>query len=88
MLGLSGKPQHSHGLTDNTSISPEVTFWKGGWKPLAAIGFAASFASRVLHYVGVWANRCLLYRSPSPRGGTTSTMPSSAWKSKTRSLEQ
>jgi formate dehydrogenase iron-sulfur subunit len=27
------------------------------WKPLAAIGFAATFAASVFHYVGVGPNR-------------------------------
>ena len=34
-----------------------MTFWKGVWKPLAAIGFAATFAASVFHYVGVGPNR-------------------------------
>ncbi|MDI6937008.1 formate dehydrogenase N subunit beta transmembrane domain-containing protein, partial [Serratia sp. Se-PFBMAAmG] len=34
-----------------------VTFWIGIWKPLAAIGFAATFAASVFHYVGVGPNR-------------------------------
>jgi formate dehydrogenase iron-sulfur subunit len=33
------------------------TFWKGVWKPLAAVGFAATFAASVFHYVGVGPNR-------------------------------
>ncbi|WP_273000965.1 formate dehydrogenase N subunit beta transmembrane domain-containing protein, partial [Salmonella enterica] len=32
-------------------------FWKGVWKPLAAFGFAATFAASVFHYVGVGPNR-------------------------------
>ncbi|MCG3978535.1 formate dehydrogenase subunit beta, partial [Escherichia coli] len=34
-----------------------VKFWKGIWKPLAAVGFAATFAASIFHYVGVGPNR-------------------------------
>ncbi len=43
VLRHANKPQLYHGLPDNPSISPTVTFWKGIWKPLAAVGFAATF---------------------------------------------
>ena len=45
VLHHADKPQLYHGLPANPSISPAVTFWKGVWKPLAAIGFAATFAA-------------------------------------------
>jgi formate dehydrogenase iron-sulfur subunit len=51
------KPQLYHGLPANPGISPTVTFWKGIWKPLAAVGFAATFAASIFHYVGVGPNR-------------------------------
>ncbi|MBB1219756.1 formate dehydrogenase subunit beta, partial [Klebsiella pneumoniae] len=57
VLHHADKPQLYHGLPDNPSISPAVTFWKGVWTPLAAIGFAATFAASVFHYVGVGPNR-------------------------------
>jgi len=57
VLHHANKPQLYHGLPENPSISPTVTFWKGVWKPLAAIGFAATFAASVFHYVGVGPNR-------------------------------
>ena len=53
VLHHANKPQLYHGLPENPGISPTVTFWKGIWKPLAAIGFAATFAASVFHYVGV-----------------------------------
>ncbi|MEX9542698.1 formate dehydrogenase N subunit beta transmembrane domain-containing protein, partial [Escherichia coli] len=31
--------------------------WKGIWKPLAAVGFAATFAAAIFHYVGIGPNR-------------------------------
>lgn len=57
VLHHANKPQLYHGLPENPSISSTVTFWKGVWKPLAAIGFAATFAASVFHYVGVGPNR-------------------------------
>lgn len=57
VLHHANKPQLYHGLPENPGISPTVTFWKGVWKPLAAIGFAATFAASVFHYVGVGPNR-------------------------------
>ena len=57
VLHHADKPQLYHGLPENPGISPTVTFWKGIWKPLAAIGFAATFAASVFHYVGVGPNR-------------------------------
>ncbi|TDB55714.1 hypothetical protein C5468_03595 [Photorhabdus luminescens subsp. mexicana] len=41
------------GVYDNPIISPTVTFWKDIWKPLAAVGFAATFAANIFHYVGI-----------------------------------
>ncbi|MBG6245479.1 formate dehydrogenase subunit beta [Candidatus Symbiopectobacterium sp. 'North America'] len=57
VLHHADRPQLYHGLPDNPAISPTVTFWKEIWKPLAAIGFAATFAASVFHYVGVGPNR-------------------------------
>ncbi|MDY1812975.1 formate dehydrogenase N subunit beta transmembrane domain-containing protein [Klebsiella pneumoniae] len=44
-------------LPENPEISQTVKFWKGIWKPLAAVGFAATFAASIFHYVGVGPNR-------------------------------
>lgn len=57
VLHHADKPQLYHGLPDNPTISPTVTFWKGIWKPLAAVGFAATFAAAIFHYVGIGPNR-------------------------------
>ncbi|WP_380182521.1 formate dehydrogenase subunit beta [Kalamiella sp. sgz302252] len=57
VLHHADEPQLYHGLPENPCISPAVTFWKGIWKPLAAIGFAATFAVSLFHYVGVGPNR-------------------------------
>jgi formate dehydrogenase iron-sulfur subunit len=57
VLHHADKPPLYHGLPEDPGISPAVTFWKGIWKPLAAIGFAATFAASVFHYVGVGPNR-------------------------------
>ncbi len=57
VLHHANKPQLYHGLPANPTISPTVAFWKGIWKPLAAIGFAVTFAAAFFHYVGVGPNR-------------------------------
>lgn len=57
VLHHADKPQLYHGLPENPTISPTVTFWKGIWKPLAAVGFAVTFAASIFHYVGVGPNR-------------------------------
>ena len=57
VLHHADKPQLYHGLPANPGISPTVTFWKGIWKPLAAVSFAATFAASIFHYVGVGPNR-------------------------------
>lgn len=43
VLHHADKPQLYHGSLENPTISPTVTFWKGIWKPLAAVGFAVTF---------------------------------------------
>ena len=57
VLHHADNPNLYHGLPENPEISDTVKFWKGVWKPLAAIGFAATFAASVFHYVGVGPNR-------------------------------
>ncbi len=58
VLHHTNKPQLYHGLMpENSGISPTVTFWKGVWETLAAIGFAATFPNSLFHYVGVGPNR-------------------------------
>lgn len=57
VLHHADKPELYHGLPKDRTISPTVQFWKGVWKPLAAIGFAATFAASIFHYVGVGPNR-------------------------------
>ncbi len=55
VLHHADKPQLYHGLPENPTISPTVTFWKGIWKPLAAVGFAATFAAFHLPLCGYWS---------------------------------
>ncbi|HBT51935.1 MAG TPA: formate dehydrogenase subunit beta, partial [Erwinia persicina] len=57
VLHHADRPTLYHGLPQDPAISPAVTFWKGIWKPLAAFGFAVTFAASVFHYVGVGPNR-------------------------------
>jgi hypothetical protein len=42
VLHHADKPNLYHGLPENPEISATVKFWKGIWKPLAAVGFAAT----------------------------------------------
>ena len=53
VLHHADKPNLYHGLPENPEISSTVKFWKGIWKPLAAVGFAATFAGAIFHYLGV-----------------------------------
>ncbi|MBG3090488.1 formate dehydrogenase subunit beta [Proteus terrae] len=57
VLHHADKPNLYHGLPENPEISSTVKFWKGIWKPLAAVGFAATFAGAIFHYLGVGPNR-------------------------------
>ncbi len=45
VLHHADKPNLYHGLPENPEISETVKFWKGIWKPLAAVGFAAPVSS-------------------------------------------
>lgn len=47
VLHHADKPNLYHGLPENPEISETVKFWKGIWKPLAAVGFAATFAASI-----------------------------------------
>lgn len=57
VLHHADRPNLYHGLPENPEISSTVKFWKGIWKPLAAVGFAATFAGAIFHYLGVGPNR-------------------------------
>ncbi|MBG2915382.1 formate dehydrogenase subunit beta [Proteus terrae] len=56
VLHHADRPNLYHGLPENPEISSTVKFWKGIWKPLAAVGFAATFASAIFHYLGIGPN--------------------------------
>ncbi|WP_337090803.1 formate dehydrogenase subunit beta [Proteus terrae] len=56
VLHHADRPNLYHGLPENPEISSTVKFWKGIWKPLAAVGFAATFASAISHYLGIGPN--------------------------------
>ena len=57
VLHHADKPTLYHGLPKDPAISETVKFWKGIWKPLAAVGFAATFAGAIFHYLSVGPNR-------------------------------
>jgi len=56
VLHHADKPELYHGLPKDPAISTAVTLWKGVWKPLAAIGFAVTFAASAFHFLGVGPN--------------------------------
>lgn len=56
VLHHADKPELYHGLPKDPSISPAITLWKGIWKPLAAVGFAVTFAAAAFHFLGVGPN--------------------------------
>lgn len=56
VLHHADQPQLYHGLPKDPAISPAVTLWKGIWKPLAAVGFAVTFAASAFHFLGVGPN--------------------------------
>lgn len=53
VLHHADRPELYNGLPKDPKISPLTTFWKGIFKPLAAFGFAATFAAAALHYLAV-----------------------------------
>lgn len=57
VLHHADKPGLYHGLPENPAISQTVKFWKGMWKPLAAVGFATTFAALFLHKLSIGAYR-------------------------------
>lgn len=56
VLHHADNPQLYHGLPKDPVISAAVTLWKGVWKPLAAVGFAVTFAAAAFHFLGVGPN--------------------------------
>lgn len=56
VLHHADKPGLYHGLPKNPSISTPINLWKGVLKPVAALGFIATFASLIFHYVGIGPN--------------------------------
>ncbi|QKJ49425.1 formate dehydrogenase subunit beta [Proteus vulgaris] len=56
VLHHADRPNLYYGLPENPEISSTVKFWKGIWKPLAAVGFAATFAGAMFHYLGIDSN--------------------------------
>ncbi|MDR2243782.1 MAG: formate dehydrogenase subunit beta [Burkholderiales bacterium] len=53
VLHHADRPELYSGLPKNPTISPMVRFWKGAFKPLAAVGFIAMFAAAALHYIKI-----------------------------------
>ncbi|MDQ7883115.1 formate dehydrogenase subunit beta [Atlantibacter hermannii] len=56
VLHHADNPELYHGLKADPHIDTSITLWKGALKPLAALGFMATFAGLVFHYIGVGPN--------------------------------
>ncbi|MDR1528988.1 MAG: formate dehydrogenase subunit beta [Burkholderiales bacterium] len=53
VLHHADRPELYNGLPKDPKINPLIGFWKGIFKPLAAVGFAVTFAAAALHYLAV-----------------------------------
>ena len=56
VLHHADNPELYHGLKADPHIDTSITLWKGALKPLAALGFMATFAGLIFHYIGVGPN--------------------------------
>ncbi|MFJ5481851.1 formate dehydrogenase subunit beta [Pectobacterium actinidiae] len=56
VLHHADRPSLYNNLPDEPQISTPVNLWKGILKPLSALGFVATFAGLMFHYIGVGPN--------------------------------
>ncbi len=56
VLHHADRPSLYHNLPDEPKIDLPVNLWKGILKPLSAVGFIATFAGLIYHYVGIGPN--------------------------------
>lgn len=57
VLHYANQPELYHNLPKDPHISPVVSFWKGILKPLSAMGFIATIAGLIYHYIGIGPNK-------------------------------
>lgn len=57
VLHYANQPELYHNLPNDPHISPVVNFWKGILKPLSAMGFIATIAGLIYHYIGIGPNK-------------------------------
>ncbi|KLN98225.1 formate dehydrogenase [Moellerella wisconsensis] len=57
VLQHADKPQLYHGLPKDPHIDTPIDLWKGILKPLSVVGFIATFAGLIFHYVGIGPNK-------------------------------
>jgi formate dehydrogenase iron-sulfur subunit len=57
VLHHADKPEMYNGLPDKASISPLVSLWKDGAKPLASLLFGAGILTAFFHYVTKGPNK-------------------------------
>ena len=56
VLHHADNPELYHGLKADPHIDTSINLWKGALKPLATLGFLATFAGLIFHYIGVGPN--------------------------------
>ncbi len=56
VLHHADNPALYHGLKADPHIDTSINLWKGALKPLATLGFLATFAGLIFHYIGVGPN--------------------------------
>ncbi|MBV2191453.1 formate dehydrogenase subunit beta [Providencia rettgeri] len=57
VLHHADKPELYHGLPKDPQIDTPINLWQGILKPLSVVGFIATFAGLIFHYVGIGPNK-------------------------------
>ena len=57
VLQHADNPELYHGLPKDPQIDTPINLWKAVLKPLSVVGFIATFAGLIFHYVGVGPNK-------------------------------
>lgn len=57
VLHHADQPELYHNLPKQPQIDTSINLWKGALKPLSAVGFIATFAGLIYHYIGIGPNK-------------------------------
>ena len=57
VLHHADQPELYHNLPKDPQIDTSINLWKGALKPLSAVGFIATFAGLIYHYIGIGPNK-------------------------------